>query len=329
MVIAPKRPGGAPRLLDRVRERLRLLHRSPRTERAYVDWIRRFILFHGKRHPAQLGGAEITEFLTHLAVEANVSASTQNQALNALAFLYREVLELEIGELTGVVRARTPRHLPVVLTRSEVHALLAQLRGVEWLVAALLYGAGLRLLEALTLRVKDVDFARGELRLRQAKGGRERLAPLPRAVRGPLERQLVEARALHARDLALGFGAVALPAALALKYPSASREWAWQWVFPATRRYFDASANVERRHHLHETVIQRSVKQAVVGAGIAKRASCHTLRHSFATHLLEAGTDIRTLQELLGHANVATTMIYTHVLGRGAGGVRSPLDFGP
>ena len=322
------RPGGAPaRLLDRVRHALRLLHRSPRTEEAYVYWIRRFILFHGKRHPRELGAGEVREFLTHLAVEAHVSASTQNQALNALVFLYRDVLAQDLGDFSDAVRARAPRRIPVVLTRGEVRALLGQLAGVDWLVAALLYGAGLRLLEAVTLRVKDVDFARRELRLRRAKGDKDRLAPLPVAVLPALNAQLELARELHAHDLALGFGAVTLPHALARKLPSAPREWAWQWVFPATRRYFDAAASTERRHHLHETVIQRAVKQAVARAGIAKRASCHTLRHSFATHLLEAGTDIRTLQELLGHASVSTTMIYTHVLNRGAAGVRSPLDF--
>jgi integron integrase len=320
-------PPGAPRLLDRVRERLRLLHRSPRTEQAYAQWIRRFILFHGKRHPAELGREEVLAFLTSLAVESRVAASTQNQALNALVFLYREVLSLELGDLTGMARARTARNLPVVLTRSEVRVLLAQLRGVEWLVAALLYGAGLRLLEALTLRVKDVDFERRELRLRRAKGDKDRVAPLPNAVFRPLREHLVAVRALHARDLAVGFGAVALPAALERKYPNAGREWPWQWVFPATRRYFDPAAITERRHHLHETVVQRAVKQACAAAGLAKQASCHTLRHSFATHLLESGTDIRTLQELLGHASVSTTMIYTHVLNRGAAGVRSPLDF--
>ena len=319
---------GAPRLLDRVRERLRLLHRSRRTEQAYVDWIRRFILFHGTRHPGELGRREVVAFLTSLAVERGVAASTQNQALNALVFLYREVLGLDLGDLSGAARARTPARLPAVLTRDEVRALLAQLRGVEWLVAALLYGAGLRLLEALTLRVKDVDFGRHELRLRQAKGDKDRVAPLPDAAVERLRQHLFAVRALHARDLAAGFGAVALPNALDRKYPNAAREWPWQWVFPATRRYYDPSTSTERRHHLHETVPQRAVKRAASAAGLAKRASCHTLRHSFATHLLEAGTDIRTLQELLGHASVATTMVYTHVLNRGASGVRSPLDFG-
>lgn len=293
-----------------------------------MRWVRRFVLFHGKRHPGELGPEAVREFLTHLAVERGVSASTQNQALGALVFLYREVLAREVGDLSGVVRAHAPLRLPEVLTRGEVRALLERLSGTEWLVAALLYGAGLRLVEALTLRVKDVDFERRQLRLRRAKGDKDRFAPLPEAVRSPLREQLARARELHARDLAAGFGAVALPGALAAKYPNAPREWAWQWVFPATRRYFDSAAGTERRHHLHETAIQRAVKRAVAAAGIAKRASCHTLRHSFATHLLEAGTDIRTLQELLGHASVSTTMVYTHVLNRGAAGVRSPLDCG-
>jgi integron integrase len=318
--------GRPPRLLDRVRDALRLRHRSPRTVEAYVRWVRRYVLYHGKRHPSELGADAIREFLTHLAVERRVSASTQNQALGALVFLYREVLAREVGDVSGAVRAHAPRRLPEVLTRDEVRAVLARLAGVEWLVAALLYGAGLRLLEALTLRVKDVDFDRRELRLRRAKGDKDRLAPLPESVRAPLREHLVQARELHARDRAAGFGAVALPGALAAKYPSAPREWAWQWVFPATRRYLDPIARTQRRHHLHETVIQRAVKRAVARAGIAKAASCHTLRHSFATHLLESGTDIRTLQELLGHRSVQTTMIYTHVLNHGGRGVRSPLD---
>ena len=323
----PKPAGARPRLLDQVRHALRLRHRSPRTESSYVHWIRRFILFHGKRHPAELGEEAVRDFLTHLAVDVHVSASTQNQAMNALVFLYREVLERELGDFSSRVRAREPERLPVVLSRGEARALLAQLRGVEWLVAGLLYGAGLRLLEALTLRVKDVDFERRELRLRQAKGAKDRVALLPEATRAPLQQHLIAVRQLHARDLAAGFGAVPLPGALERKYPNAPREWAWQWVFPATRRYFDPDADTERRHHLHETVIQRAVKRAVASAGIAKPASCHTLRHSFATHLLETGTDIRTLQELLGHRSVQTTMIYTHVLNRGGRGVKSPLDF--
>jgi integron integrase len=309
-----------------VRSELRLRHYSPRTGESYVAWIRRFILFHGKRHPAGLGGPEIAAFLTHLACEGRVSASTQNQALAALVFLYRRVLELALPDLEGLVRARRAQRLPVVLSAAEVRRLLVELEGEPRLVASLLYGAGLRLLEALTLRVKDLDFAARELRLRRTKGRRDRVVPLPDACAEPLRVQLGLARALHERDLAAGFGAVALPDALARKYPGAAREWGWQWVFPASRRYRDEHAGTERRHHLHETVVQRATKRALAAAGIAKPASCHTLRHSFATHLLAAGYDIRTLQELLGHRSVQTTMVYTHVLSRGGLGVRSPLD---
>jgi integron integrase len=288
--------------------------------------VRRFILFHGKRHPAALGGPEIAAFLSHLACEGRVAASTQNQALGALVFLYRHVLGAALPDLEGLVRARRPQRVPVVLTAAEVRAVLARLDGEPRLVASLLYGAGLRLLEALTLRVKDLDFAAREIRLRRAKGRRDRVVPLPDACSTPLRAQLGLARALHVRDLEAGFGAVALPDALARKYPGATREWGWQWVFPARRRYEDRDADTERRHHQHETVVQRAVKRAVREAGIAKAASCHTLRHSFATHLLAAGYDIRTVQELLGHRSVQTTMVYTHVLNRGGLGVRSPLD---
>ena len=321
-----EREGRPPRLLDQLRTALRVRHRSRRTEEAYADWVRRFILFHGKRHPAELGPEAVTAFLNHLAVDGEVSASTQNQALNALVFLYRHVLGRSVRELDGLIRARGPRRLPVVLSHTEVHAVLAELHGVEPLVASVLYGSGLRLLEALSLRVKDVDFERREIRVRRRKGDKDRVTPLPEACVRPLLRHLQEVRALHERDLALGFGAVALPDALARKYPNAAREWSWQWIFPASRRYQDAAARTERRHHLHETVLQRAMKQAVGAAGLSKSASCHTLRHSFATHLLEAGYDVRTVQELLGHRSLQTTMIYTHVLNRGGRGVRSPLD---
>jgi len=317
---------GRPRLLDRLHEALRVRHRSPRTEAAYAEWVRRFVLFHGKRHPSELGPEAVSAFLNHLAVEGKVAASTQNQALNALVFLYRHVLGRELEQLGGLVRAHGPRRLPVVLTQTEVRNLLAELHGVEWLVASLLYGAGLRLLEALSLRVKDVDLGRREIRVRRGKGDKDRVTPLPETSVRPLLRHLQEVRSLHGRDLAEGFGAVALPDALARKYPGAAREWSWQWVFPASRRYRDVPAGTERRHHLHETVVQRGVKHAVGTAGIAKPASCHTLRHSFATHLLEAGYDVRTVQELLGHRSLQTTMIYTHVLNRGGRAVRSPLD---
>jgi integron integrase len=284
------------------------------------------VVYHGKRHPSELGADGITAFLNHLAVERDVAASTQNQALNALVFLYREVLGAEIPELDGLVRARKPRRLPVVLTRDEVRAVLARLDGVPFLVAGILYGAGLRLLEALTLRVKDVDFEIAEIRVRDGKGRKDRVTPLPHALVGPLRVQLEHAKSLHARDLAFGFGEVRLPGALGRKLPRASRDWCWQWVFPATSRYRDRETGLEYRHHFHETAVQRALTRAVREARIAKRASCHTLRHSFATHLLAAGYDVRTVQELLGHRNLQTTMIYTHVLNRGGRGVRSPLD---
>jgi len=316
----------APRLLDRLGQAIRVRHYSPRTEVTYRHWVRRFILFHGKRHPSGLAAPEIAAFLNHLAVEEHVSASTQNQALSAIVFLYRNVLEQEAPLLEDLVRARKPRRLPVVLTASEVGAVLERLEGTIRLIASLLYGSGLRLLECLQLRVKDVDFERLEIRVRDGKGRKDRVTPLPRTLIEPLREQLVLARTIHGRDAALGFGETLLPSALARKYPSAAREWGWQYVFPATSRFKDRPGRTERRHHLHETVVQRGMKRAVRAAGIAKPASCHTLRHSFATHLIEIGYDIRTVQELLGHRDVRTTMIYTHVLNRGGRGVRSPLD---
>ena len=291
-----------------------------------MNWVRRFILFHGKRHPRELGPEAITEFLNDLASRLQVAASTQNQALNALVFLYRRVLGLEVGQLSGLVRARKARRLPVVLTRREVLALLGQLSGTPQLVASLLYGSGLRLLECLRLRVKDVDFERREIVVREGKGGKDRVVPLPQACIGPLRAQLEQARRMHQRDLTTGLGRVRLPGGLERKSASAAQEWGWQWVFPATRRHRDVRDGVERRHHLHETVIQRAVKQGVRAAVIAKPASCHSLRHSFATHLLERGVDVRTVQELLGHRSLNTTMIYVHVLNRAGLGVRSPLD---
>jgi integron integrase len=315
-----------PRLLDRLRTELRVRHYSPRTEEAYVHWVRRYVVFHGKRHPDALGEAEIASFLSHLACAERVAAATQNQALNALVFLYRFVLARPVGELAGLVRAQRPRRLPVVLTRAEVQAVLARLEGEHALVGGLLYGAGLRLLECLTLRVKDLDLPGREIRVQQAKGRRARVAPLPDACVEPLRRQLARVREVHEADLRAGFGGVALPGALARKYPRAPFEWPWQWIFPATRRHPEAGGATERRHHLHESAVQRAMARAVRGAGLAKRASCHTLRHSFATHLLASGYDIRTVQELLGHASVRTTMVYTHVLNRGGRGVRSPLD---
>jgi integron integrase len=313
----------APRLLDRVREAIRARHYSPRTEKAYVHWIRRFIFFHGKRHPAEMGGAEVTAFLSALAVQDKVAASTQNQDLSALLFLYREVLAVDLPWLEDAVRAKRPQFLPVVLTRDETHALLHQMHGVPRLMALLLYGAGLRLLECCRLRVKDVDFGANQLLARNGKGRKDRVTMLPAAAGALLTPHLEQVRAQHDADLRHGAGWVELPGALLKKYPQAGREWPWQWVFPATRLYVDRATGQRRGHHLHESVLQRAVKDAVRAAGIPKLATCHTLRHSFATHLLEDNHDIRTLQELLGHRDVSTTMIYTHVLNRGPAGVRS------
>ena len=315
-----------PRLLDRVRAALRARHFSRRTEEAYVAWIRRYIFFHAKRHPAEMGAPEVTRFLTSLAVEGHVAASTQNQALSALLFLYREVLEVGLPWLDGIVRARRPERLPVVLTRDEVRAVLQRLDGAARLMACLLYGAGLRVLECCRLRVQDVDFAANQIIVRGGKGDKDRVTMLPAVTKVDLAAHLQAVRAQHEDDVAARAGWVELPTALARKYPNAGREWAWQWVFPATRIYRDRVSGQLRRHHLHESALQRAVKRAVRKAGMAKRASPHTLRHSFATHLLEDGHDIRTVQELLGHRDVSTTMIYTHVLNRGPAAVRSPAD---
>lgn len=316
-----------PRLLDRLRIAIRSRHYSIRTEEAYVGWVRRFVVFHGKRHPAEMGEPEINAFLSHLAVRDGVAASTQNQALAALLFLYRHVLEKPLPMIENVVRAKRPRRLPSVLTRDEVRRLLAQMSGTNRIIATLLYGCGMRLLECLRLRVKDLEFGFERITVRDAKGRKDRYVPLPVTVRPALASWLGRVRRLHEQDLADGFGAVYLPDALARKYPLADREWAWQWVFPAECRSTDPRSQVERRHHLHETTVQRAVHQALRDAEIRKTASCHTLRHSFATHLIEDGYDIRTIQELLGHRDVKTTMIYTHVLNRSGGrGVRSPAD---
>jgi integron integrase len=311
--------------LQSVRYKARARRFSPRTERVYVAWIRRFIRFHGMRHPRDLGEAEVAGFLSHLAVDRRVAPSTQAQALCALLFLYEQVLGRPLGRLEGLRWARRRPGLPVVLTREEVEAVLRELAGVPWLVSMLLYGSGLRLLEALQLRVKDVDLARGEIRVRDAKGGRPRVTVLSEAVREPFGLHLEAVRRLYQADLRAGAGGVELPGALAVKYPQAAREWAWQWVFPARRRYVAVGGGL-RRHHVHESVIQRAVKAAVRRSGINKRATCHTFRHCFATHLLEGRYDIRTVQELLGHRDVRTTMIYTHVLNRGGLGVQSPAD---
>jgi integron integrase len=317
---------GEAKLLDRVREAVRTRHYSRRTEQAYVSWVRRFVIFHGKRHPAALGEVEVGQFLTYLATRKDVAASTQNQALNALVFLYRHVLETPLDPVDGVVRAKRPARLPVVFTREEVTAVLAGLSGTSALVGGLLYGSGLRLLEALRLRVKDLDFAAGQVIVRDGKGMKDRVTPLPMKLREPLQQHLRRIRLLHRQDLSEGGGSVYLPHALARKYPQAAVSWAWQYVFPSTRRSVDPRGGEVRRHHAPESSIQKAVKRAIGRAGIEKHGSCHTLRHSFATHLLECGYDIRTVQELLGHQDVRTTMIYTHVLNRGALGVRSPLD---
>lgn len=320
-------PPSAPRkLLDQVRDRLRALHYSLRTEDAHVFWIRRYILFHGKRHPRELGGADAEAFLTALAVERRVSASTQNQALVAILFLYREVLQTELPRLDGITRAKRPVRLPVVLTRQEVHAVLALVSGTEGLVLRLLYGTGMRLLEGLGLRVKDVEFARREIVIREGKGNRDRVTMLPLSLEAELRTQVDAALRVHRKDLAEGLGAVYLPEALTRKYPGAAREPGWQYVFPAERRAIDPLSGVERRNHLFEQRVQRAMKAAVHSARIHKPATPHTLRHSFATHLIEVGYDIRTVQELLGHKDVTTTQIYTHVLNRGGRGVLSPLD---
>jgi integron integrase len=316
----------APKLLDQVRTALRVRHYSARTEQCYCDWVRRFVIFCGRRHPSELGGPEVQAFLNHLAVHRRVSAATQNQALAALLFLYGDVLAINIERHFPFVRAKRPTRIPVVLTPAEVHTLLAQLKGQLRLIVALLYGAGLRLCECLSLRIKDVDFGRRELRIRDGKGRRDRLAPLPSAIVPDLRTHLENVRQQHDRDLVDGAGHVALPDALHRKFPNAPREWPWQWCFPATRTYVHQITGQRHRHHLHETAVQRAIRHAALAAHLSKQVSAHTLRHSFATHLLEGGYDIRTIQELLGHRDVATTMIYTHVLNRGPLGVQSPLD---
>jgi len=320
-------PRGRPiRLLDQVRHALRARHYSRRTEQTYVQWTRRYVLFHGKRHPTQMGRPEIERFLTSLAVHSRVSASTQNQALGALMFLYRDVLGQQVDWLQDVVRAKQPQRLPVVLTRGEVAMLLDRLEGRSRLMATLLYGAGLRLLECCNLRVKDVDFAANQLTIRAGKGDKDRVTLLPASVKGQLSEHLQAVHRQHDQDLMRGAGWVEMPGGLGRKYPNAGREWKWQWVFPATRWYRDRATGQRRRHHIHESVLQRDVRAAVLSLSLAKPATCHTFRHSFATHLLEDGYDIRTVQELLGHRDVSTTMIYTHVLNRGPAAVRSPLD---
>lgn len=320
--LAPSRP----MLLEEVRGRIRVKHYSLRTERVYIAWIRRFILANGKRHPRSLGQAEIEAFLTGLAVEGQVAASTQNQALAALLFLYREVLALDLPWLDGIVRAKRPQRVPTVLSVREVVSLLAQLDGRMWLVASLLYGTGMRVLECMRLRVKDVDFGRNEVVIREGKGAKDRRTVLPQSLVEPLQREVGRARAIHDDDLRAGFGEAYLPRALQRKFPQAARDFGWQYLFPAAKRSHDPKTGAERRHHLDPDALSRALRRARLRADIAKPVTAHTFRHSFATHLLERGYDIRTVQELLGHKDVATTQIYTHVLNRGTSGVVSPLD---
>jgi integron integrase len=316
----------APKLLVKVRRALRSRHYSKRTEDSYVSWIKRYIFFHKVRHPAEMAEAEVNQFLTHLAIEEKVSASTQNQALSALLFLYRYVFDRQLGQLGEVVRARKSKRLPVVLTREEVKAVLSRLRGEQRLVAVLMYGTGMRLMECLRLRVKDVDFGSDEILIRQGKGDKDRRTMLPAKVKLSLVEHLKPVQRTHARDLAAGYGRVPLPDALNRKYPNASTDWRWQYVFPQLKRWVNPKTDEQGRHHLDESIIQKAIKSAVRAAGIGKPATSHSLRHSFATHLLQDGYDIRTIQELLGHKDVKTTMIYTHVLNRGGRGVRSPAD---
>jgi len=315
-----------PKLLDQVRDALRVRHYSLRTEQAYVYWIREFILFHNKQHPDNLREDAVSRFLSHLATERNVAASTQNQALSGLLFLYEHVLGRPLDLLKNIVRAKRPERLPVVFTRDEVRRILARLDGVEFLMASLLYGSGLRLLECLRLRTKDLDFGYNQITVRDAKGNKDRVTMLPASVKAQLRQHLVSVKTIHDQDLQEGFGEVFLPGALAKKYPNAPSEWGWQYVFPAKKRSSDPRSGLTRRHHVNESQLQRAVKQAIRRAGISKQGSCHVLRHSFATHLLESGYDIRTVQELLGHKDVSTTMVYTHVLNQGGRGVKSPLD---
>ncbi len=316
----------SPKLLDQVRDKLRVKHYAIRTEQSYVDWIKRYIYFHDKTHPKDLGAQNVEAFLTHLAVVGKVAASTQNQAKSALLFLYREVLEIQLPWLDNVTQAKAPKKLPVVLTVAEVQAVLSCLSGSHLLIASLLYGGGMRLMEAVRLRVKDVEFSRHEIIVREGKGFKDRVTMLPEAVVVQLKTHLVKVKALHEEDLAQGYGEVYLPFALDKKYPNAGREWGWQYIFPSKNLSVDPRSGKTRRHHLDEKGVQRAMKQAVRDAGLVKPATPHTLRHSFATHLLQSGYDIRTVQELLGHSDVSTTMIYTHVLNKGGRGVASPLD---
>ena len=320
----PEQP--QPRLLDRLRLALRSRHYSRRTEQSYCHWVKRYIFFHNVTHPDNMGETEINAFLTHLAVKKKVSSSTQNQALSALLFLYRHVLDREVGDLGEVIRARKQARLPVVMTRDEVKRVLQYLDGEKWLIACLLYGAGLRLIECLRLRIQDIDFQQNCINVRDGKGNKDRITMLPESIKENLVKHLKKVKGIHDNDIKRGYGRVMMPDALARKYPNANKEWRWQWVFPQENLWRNESTGERGRHHVHETIIQRAVHAAVKKAGLVKRATCHTFRHSFATHLLESGYDIRKIQELLGHKDIKTTMIYTHVLNQGPRGVKSPAD---
>lgn len=316
-----------PKLLDRVRLAIRAKHYSIRTEEAYVNWIKRFILFHNKRHPGEMGEDEIGQYITFLAKERKLSSSTQNQALCAIIFLYKYVLKKKLENTISIYWSKRPKKLPVVFTKEEAIEVLNNLNGKHWLVTMLLYGSGLRLSESLSLRIKDIDFGYSQITIRNSKGEKDRITILPRKIVEPLKNHISKVKEIHKKDLKNGYGSVYLPYALERKYPNAKYKWGWQYVFPATKISTDPRSGARRRHHLYRTVIQKAVKQAIRDSGITKHASCHTFRHSFATHLLESGYDIRTIQELLGHKNVETTMIYTHVINQGGKGVRSPADF--
>jgi len=318
--------GSEPKLLDRVREVMRLKHYSIRTEESYINWMKRYILFHKRQHPKELGEGHVEEFLTHLAVKEKVAAPTQNQAFNALLFLYKEVLKMELVGIVDAVRARPSAHLPVVMTQAEAHRVLDAMEGTYGLMGRLLYGTGMRLMECIRFRVKGLDFDTNKITIRDGKGAKDRVTMLPESLKAPLKGHLERVKILHERDLADGFGRVYLPYAPARKYPNADREWGWQWVFPAKGLSRDPRSGVTRRHHVHENALQKAVQDAVRLAGLSKPASCHAFRHSFATHLLENGYDIRTVQELLGHKDVSATMIYTHVMQKPGIGVKSPLD---
>ncbi|OGP32616.1 MAG: integrase [Deltaproteobacteria bacterium GWC2_42_11] len=316
----------SPIVLDKVREAIQSRHYSRRTEQTYVNWVKRFIHFHSNQNLLEMGEKEINAFLSHMAINEHVSASTQTQALCAIVFLYRHVLNKDIGLLEGLIRAKKPKRLPVVLTKQEAKAVIGLLEGDKWLMGMLLYGAGLRLMECLRLRVQDIDFSRNEIMVRDGKGAKDRITMLPELIKKPLQDHLRDVKAIHEKDLAEGWGRVLMPDALDRKYPNAPTDWRWQWVFPQENRWKNTTTGQQCRHHVHETILQRVVKDAVHKANVVKHAGCHTFRHSFATHLLESGYDIRTIQELLGHKDVSTTMIYTHVLSKGGHGVRSPID---